>query len=75
MDGEAGQGDAVVSLAGAGGEGNIESLGRNLGVVEEGFVKITYLEEHQGVAVPVLEVQVLLQHGGDFVRGWGGHDA
>ena len=32
MNGEAGHGDAVVSLAGAGGEGDIQSIGGGLGV-------------------------------------------
>ena len=49
------------------------ALAADLGVAEEGLVKIAHLEKHQGVGVPVLQVQVLPQHGGDFVRGGAGH--
>ena len=75
MDGEAGHGDAVVSLAGARREGDIQGVGGGLGVAEEGLVKIAHLEEHQGIGVPLLQIQVLPQHGGDFVRWGASHGA
>ena len=75
MDGKAGHGDALVPLAGAGGEGDIQGVGGDLGVAEEGLVKIAHLEEHQGIGVLLLQVQVLPQHGGDFVRRGAGHGA
>jgi hypothetical protein len=61
-------------LAGPGGEGNIEGAGRGFGVIKKGLVKITHLEEHQGIGVPFFQIQVLPQHGRDFVRGRGCHN-
>ena len=37
---------------GAGGEGDIQGVGGDLGVAEEGLVEIAHLEEEQGVGVP-----------------------
>ena len=56
-------------------EGDIQGVGGGLGVAEEGLVKIAHLEEHQGIGVALLQIQVLPQHGGDFVRRGASHGA
>ncbi len=43
------------------------AAGGLFGVLEKGLEKIPHLEKDQGVGVPGFELQVLLEHGGDFI--------
>ena len=71
MDGKAGHGDALRLGAAPGSEGDVQGRGGLFGVPEEGLIEVAHLEKEQGVGVPGLEVQVLPQHGSDFIRGVG----
>ena len=49
-----------------GGEGQIQLPGGQLGVVGEHLVEVAQTEEQNGVRVVLLDLQVLLHHGGQF---------
>ena len=53
-----------------GGEGQVQLLGHQLGVVEEHFIKIAQSEKQNGVRVAVLHLQILFHHGGQFCHGF-----
>ena len=53
-----------------GGEGQIQLLGHQLGIVEEHLIKIAQSEKQNGVGIAVLHLQVLFHHGGQFCHGF-----
>ena len=73
VQGEAGHGDGVFFGPAAAGEGDIQGLGGAMGILEKKFVKIPHLEQEQTVGMLGLDIQILPQHGGDFVGGGFGH--
>ena len=49
-----------------GGQGQVQLLGHQLGVLVEHLVKIPQAEKQNGIGVLGLDVQILLHHGGDL---------
>ncbi len=73
VQGEPGHGNGLFLCPTAAGEGNIQGLGRRVRVLEKQFIKIPHLKEQQSVGVLGLDIQILPEHGGDFVGGGFGH--
>ena len=50
----------------AGGEGQIQLFGGQLGIVGEHFIEVPQAEKQNGIRVILLDFQILLHHGGQF---------
>ena len=75
VQGEPGHGNGLFLSPAAAGEGNVQGLGRRVRVLEKQFIKIPHLKEKQAVGVLGLDIQILPEHGGDFVGKGFGHSS
>ena len=71
MIGDAAHGDPFFLRLGVfavvpGGEGQVQLLGGQLGIVGEHFIEVPQAEKQNGIRVVLLDFQILLHHGGQF---------